>query len=89
MNAFTLKVKALYVVGSANEIIERLSRELSVLAARYGGKVVEPDPAAITSYLRWCVNLVGDQYSLEKEKQRITDKYPNVSCILEKSKSTE
>jgi hypothetical protein len=89
MTAFILKVKALFVVGSSNEVIEQLSRELALLVERRGGKVVEPDPSAITFYLRWCINLVGDEYSIEKEKQRIADKYPGVSFILEESNLTE
>ena len=89
MSSYTLKVRTLFFVGSSNPIIERLSQELSILAARHGGTVIEPDPTSITSYLRWCVNLVGDEVSLAKEKQRIAEKYPGVSFVLEESQSIE
>lgn len=88
MSFYTLKVNALFVVGSCNQIIERLSQDLALLAAKHGGKVVEPDPAAMTSYLRWCVNLVDDKSSLEKEIGGFAGKYPEVSFFLEESKST-
>ena len=88
MNAYTLKVKALFVVGSSNEIIERLSRQLSVLAEKHGGKVVEPDPFAIMSYVRWYVNLVDNEQSLEREIGKFAGKYPGVLFVLEKSKAT-
>ena len=89
MTPYTLKVKALYVVGSPNEIIERLSRDLALLAARHRGKVVEPDPTAITSFQRWCVSLIGDEHALVREKQKIEDRYSMVSFILAKSDSKE
>ena len=85
MGTHTLKVRALFVVGSSNEIIDRLSRDLALFATRHGGKVVEPDPFAITSYDRWCVHLVANGVSIEKEKEILAKKYPDVSFVLEES----
>jgi len=87
MSSYTLKVKALFFVGSSNAIIEQLSKDLALLAARHSGKVVEPDPTAIASYLRWCANLVGEKASLEDETRRIVEKYPDVSFVLEESET--
>ena len=87
MSAYTFKVKALYVVGSANGIIERLYKELFLLAAKHGGNVIEPDPAAITFYLHWCVNLVGDKFVFEKEKEIFVPRYPGVWFALEETEA--
>lgn len=85
MGTHTLKVRALFVVGSSNEIIEQLSQDLALFATRHGGKVVEPDPSAIASYDRWCVDLVANWVSIEKEKEILAEKYPDVSFVLEES----
>ena len=85
MGTHTLKVRTLFVVGSPNEIIERLSQDLTLFATRHGGKVIEPDPSAITSYERWCVHLVANGASIEKEKEILAEKYPGVSFVLEES----